>query len=88
MSPQLFCQSCTLPIDTPADCGTEKDGTPSQEYCKYCYQDGTFTDPGLTLAEMESIVTNEMKKQHLPDLLLQKALGALPYTKRWNKNRA
>ena len=38
-----FCQSCGMPIDAPALRGTERGGTPSEHYCKYCYQEGAFT---------------------------------------------
>ena len=38
-----FCQSCGMPIDDPALRGTERGGTPSEHYCKYCYQEGAFT---------------------------------------------
>ena len=34
------------------DAGTEKDGTPSQKYCTYCYQNGAFTEPDLTFETM------------------------------------
>ena len=40
---QTFCQSCGMPMDDPALRGTERDGTPSPHYCKYCYQNGAFT---------------------------------------------
>lgn len=81
----MFCQSCTMPIDNPEDRGSEKNGTVSQEFCKYCYKDGAFTNPGLSLDEMKKKVESEMRRQRFPDSLIQKALTALPYLKRWNK---
>ena len=33
------------------DYGTEKDGSKSKDYCKYCYQNGEFTSD-VTLEEM------------------------------------
>ena len=33
------------------DFGTEKDGSKSEDYCSYCYQDGEFTD-NRTMEEM------------------------------------
>ena len=44
-----ICQSCGLPLADPADCGTEADGSASQEYCQFCYQQGSFTAPNLAL---------------------------------------
>ena len=46
-----FCQSCGMPIDDPALRGTERGGTPSEHYCKYCSQEGAFTGE-LTMEEM------------------------------------
>ena len=46
-----FCQSCGMPIDAPALRGTERGGTPSEHYCKYCYQEGAFTGE-MTMEEM------------------------------------
>lgn len=65
MEPQKFCQSCTLPLDNMDDRGTEKDGTKSQLYCKYCYQDGAFTEPDMTLDQMMGIAEKEMKKSKI-----------------------
>lgn len=45
-----FCQSCAMPM-TDDDFGTEKDGSKSEEYCKYCYQNGEFTSD-ITMEEM------------------------------------
>lgn len=83
MEPQKFCQSCTLPIDNMEDRGTEKDGSKSDMYCKYCYKDGAFTDPGMTLERMKEIAKAEMGKQHLPDNVIQQSIEMLPRLKRW-----
>ena len=37
------CQSCGLPLDKETDYGAEADGTKSEEYCTWCYLDGSFT---------------------------------------------
>lgn len=39
---QKFCQSCGMPMKN-AQHGTETDGTPSPDYCSYCYEGGKFT---------------------------------------------
>lgn len=85
MNPVNFCQSCTLPVDNIEDRGTEKDGSKSAVYCKYCYKDGVFTDPGMTLERMKSIALTEMKKQHIPDNIIQQSLNMLPTLKRWQR---
>ncbi len=46
------CESCGMPIATDADAGTEKDGSLSTRYCRYCYQNGAYTEPDLTFEAM------------------------------------
>lgn len=41
--PIRYCQSCGMPLVQSTDRGTCADGTPSHEYCTYCYRDGRFT---------------------------------------------
>lgn len=74
-----------MPIDNPADRGTEKDGSKNGEYCKYCYQNGAFTTPGMSFEEMKSIVATQMKKLNMPDSIIQKSTEMLPHLKRWRK---
>ena len=87
MVPKIFCQSCTMPIDNLADRGTEKDGSSSSEYCKYCYQHGELINPDMTLDEMKSLVVSQMKKMHLPENIIQNSVDALPNLKRWRKEQ-
>lgn len=72
-----------MPLDTAALLGTEKDGSASQDYCKYCYQQGAFTHPGLSLDEMKERMMHMMDKQKLPEDVLEAAIGRLPHLKRW-----
>jgi len=78
-----FCQSCTMPIDNIENRGTEKDGSKSNLYCKYCYQDGVFTDPDMTMEQMKNIVLSQMRKLNLADNIIQQSLKNLPHLKRW-----
>ena len=42
-----------MPLDGSAEnFGTEADGSPSGQYCKFCYQGGGFTDPNQTVDGM------------------------------------
>ena len=38
---QLICQCCGMPLDDPTT-SKEPDGTFNEEYCKWCYDGGTF----------------------------------------------
>jgi hypothetical protein len=41
---ERFCQSCGMPMGaTDEMCGTKVDGSKSEDYCKYCYDNGAFT---------------------------------------------
>ena len=39
---QLICQCCGMPMED-SIISREKDGTPNEEYCQWCYADGTYT---------------------------------------------
>ena len=78
-----FCQSCSMPLDNPGLLGTEKDGSASHVYCKYCYQNGEFTSPGITLDQMKGRMTKLMDGKKLPEDILETAISRLPNLKRW-----
>jgi sulfatase maturation enzyme AslB (radical SAM superfamily) len=85
MEPKKICQSCTMPIDNIENRGTEKDGSKSNLYCKYCYQNGDFINPDMTLEQMKNIVLPQMHKMNLPENIIQQSLGNLPHLKRWQQ---
>jgi hypothetical protein len=84
MSNKHICQSCSMPLDNPDLWGTEKDGSTTNEYCKYCYQNGGFTNPDLTLEEMKEHMMKIMGKDNLPEDILERAMNRLPFLKRWS----
>lgn len=47
-----FCQSCAMPLESTEDFGTGTDGFRINDYCRYCYAKGSFTNPGMSLAAM------------------------------------
>jgi hypothetical protein len=85
MQSKMLCQSCTMPIDNETDRGTEKDGSYSNHYCKYCYQHGEFLNPEITLDQMKSTITEQMKKRNLPVEIVQQSLNMVSNLKRWKK---
>ncbi len=85
------CQSCGMCLEQDAHKGTERDGSKSEEYCAYCYQQGKFT---------QDITMEIMLEHNLKDLdEWNKANGLqipehearaqlmefLPTLKRWKK---
>jgi hypothetical protein len=73
-------------MDTPEVWGTEKDGSKNSDYCMFCYQNGEFTNPGLTLEEMKEHMMKRMDKDQLPEDIIEVAVNRLPYLKRWTRN--
>ena len=39
---ELICQCCGMPLQDDI-IGRDQDGTPNEDYCKWCYADGTYT---------------------------------------------
>jgi len=85
MSSEKFCQSCSMPLDSNEISGTEKDGSKSNEYCIYCYRDGAFTTPSMSIKQMETIVKMQMEKRNIPANIITMAVNSLPNLKRWKE---
>ena len=43
------CQSCGMPLNKEENWGTNADDSKTQEYCRFCFQNGKFTNPDLTM---------------------------------------
>ncbi|MBR0135904.1 MAG: helix-turn-helix domain-containing protein [Clostridia bacterium] len=87
-SPQkLICQCCGMPLDDEI-IGHNKDGSLNEDYCKWCYADGTYTysdmddliDVCVTHMVSESFTEEQARaylKQTLPHLDYWKRYGEL-----------
>lgn len=42
-SPVPICQSGAMPLNAPEDCGTNAEGSLSVDFCRHCFQAGSFT---------------------------------------------
>ncbi len=58
-----LCQSCGMPMRNEEDYGTDAQGKMVSEYCHFCYHDGEFTEPGITMEEMMDRVVDVMVKR-------------------------
>jgi len=83
MKNYTLCQSCGLPLNKEELKGTEINGSKTDEYCMYCYENGALKNPEMNLEDMKKTVENQMKKLELHEYLIQKALNILPALKRW-----
>lgn len=65
MNEKLYCQNCGRPVHTLADLGTEKNGSANSDYCRDCYNGGSFTYPKLTRKQASHLAHTERKLKHL-----------------------
>ena len=47
---KLICQCCGMPLDDDAIISRNYDGTFNEDYCKWCYADGTYTYNDMDLS--------------------------------------
>lgn len=85
MDNQEYCQSCGMPM-TDELYGKNKDGSKSEDYCKYCYENGEFTQD-FTMEEMIefciplTVENTDMDEQSVTVMLNK----FIPQLKRWKK---
>ena len=77
------CQSCGSPILKESDWGTEQGGDPTNLYCRRCYRLGEFTEPGITVGEMQEIIRRKMVELHFPRYLAVLMANRVHTLKRW-----
>lgn len=86
MNIPTICQSCSMPLRSDADMGTNADGSKNQEYCRFCFQAGKFTDEGATMAEKIDKMVEQAKGMNIPEAAARAlAQEVLPKLKRWAK---
>lgn len=85
-----ICQSCAMPIYRNEHFGTEYHGMKSVEYCKYCYQEGSFTDQDINVKEMvDKCVGFMMSTGVLPEPHIREILSeVIPRLKRWRDDNS
>ena len=84
---KLICQCCGMPLEDDAIIGHNSDGTLNEDYCKWCYADGTYT-----YSDMDELIevcvknmvnenfTEEQVRSYMKDLLPK-----LDYWKRYEE---
>ena len=83
---KLICQCCGMPIDDDSILGRDKDGTLNEEYCKWCYADGTYTynDMDELIDVCVKNMVNENFTEEQARFYLEKMLPKLDYWKRYD----
>lgn len=80
-----FCQSCAMPLEKPEHFGTDQAGYRVNDFCRHCFADGAFTEPGISLEAMLEKCVRVMDQQGIMPAPQARALMAdtLPRLKRW-----
>jgi len=75
-----------MPLRKEDDSGTNRDGSKSDEYCHFCFQNGVFMDEGISLDGKIEKVTDIAIKMDIPEHQARSmAETLLPSLKRWKK---
>lgn len=84
MDDKIRCQSCGMPI-TEEYYGTMADGTKNPEYCQFCFQDGEFTNPEMSVDEMMNSSVSYMTANlgFTEEKALHISSTIIPNLKRW-----
>ena len=83
---QLVCQCCGMPLED-AIISHNKDGSPNEDYCKWCYADGAYT-----YSSMDDLIdacvrhmTNEHFTEEQARAYMRDLLPTLDYWKRYDE---
>ena len=80
------CQSCGISLRKHEHKrGTEHDGTASDKYCNDCYENGRFTHPDWSVAEMEIHLMQKLQKKGLHQFIHNIYAMKIPELERWKK---
>jgi len=80
------CQSCGMPMNKdPKGGGTEKDGSKSEKYCSYCYENGEFKNEYKNSSEMIIAISKTMYNKKPPRFMVKLFAKRLNKLERWKK---
>ena len=83
---QLFCQCCGMPLEDDI-IGKNKDGTLNEDYCQWCYADGTYTYSNMD--DLIDVCIPHMAKQGFTEeqarAYMKQRLPQLNYWKRYEE---
>ena len=82
---QLVCQCFGMPLEDPI-ISKEKDGTLNEDYCQWCYADGTYTYSDMDEL-IEVCVKNMANEQFSEDQVREYLKQMLPQLDYWKRHR-
>ncbi|MCD7978463.1 MAG: zinc ribbon domain-containing protein [Tannerellaceae bacterium] len=87
-----FCQSCGMPLQKEEELGTNQNGSKNEEYCVYCFKDGSFTKD----VSMEEMIQHciqyldefnkDSQVNYTKEDAIQEMRQFFPTLKRWKQN--
>ncbi len=89
MDDKQRCQSCGMPLSEAfMNFGTNEDGSSSDQFCTFCFQNGKFTNPAQTLDEMiKSSIENMTGELGMPlEKATELANTVIPPLGRWRND--
>lgn len=82
---KLICQCCGMPLEDDAIIGRDKDGSLNEDYCKWCYADGTYTYSNMD--DLISVCVQHMAGENFTEeqarAYMKELLPKLDYWKRY-----
>ncbi len=83
---QLVCQCCGMPLEDTI-IGRDKDGSLNEDYCKWCYADGTYTYSSMDdlIDVCVSHMVNENFSEEQARSYMKQLLPTLDYWKRYEE---
>lgn len=84
---KLICQCCGMPLEDDSIIGHNHDGTFNEDYCKWCYADGTYTYNDMD--DLIEVCVKNMANEQFTDeqarSYLKEMLPKLDYWKRYDE---
>ena len=84
---ELICQCCGMPLIDDDIIGRDVDGSPNEDYCKWCYSDGTYTYSNmddLINVCVRHMVSEDFSEEQAREYMKQ-LLPKLDYWKRYEE---
>lgn len=74
-----------MPMQKDEDFGTNADSSQNNEYCHFCFKEGNFTEPGITMEQkIDKLVQIAESQMNMPeDKAREMANNIIPKLKRW-----
>ena len=75
-----------MPMEKSEGFGTNADGSRNEEYCCFCFKNGDFTNPDLTMKQMVDKLVGFSDKMGMTQAQAREiAQTVIPKLKRWQK---